>query len=186
MYGKAGARSGCSGRPAPAQPLERKATPQKAPCPPPGCWRRGARPPVERMPERERRRAGWNLAFPERAEGRLACVTWAHGRRRDGVWNEMGKRKQAKSPGGTCETTRMKRSRPCRSRGGWNSSAQEVGRSQRDQPGRSSSGHLCRRAPGTGSVPGVGSSAACACRAHDASREPDAGPACPVADSGAR
>ena len=37
----------------------------------------------------------------------------------DWVWNEMEKRKQAKSPGENFVTTRMNRSRPRHPRGGW-------------------------------------------------------------------
>lgn len=48
---------------------------------------------------------------------------WTHRRGRiDWVWNEMEKRKQAESPGGNFVTTRMSRSWPCHSRGGWSNS----------------------------------------------------------------
>lgn len=40
----------------------------------------------------------------------------------DWVWNEVEKRKQAKSPGENFVTTRMNRSWPCHPRGGWSNS----------------------------------------------------------------
>lgn len=67
----------------------------------------------------------WNgrESFPKCAKDRLSNKMLTHRTRRiDWVWSEMEKRKQAESPGEIFVTTRMNRSRPCHSRGGWSNS----------------------------------------------------------------
>lgn len=106
---------------------------------------------VKRVEERS-----GNERFPEHAKDRLSHKMWVHRRRRiDRVWKEVAKRKQAETPGENFVTTRMNRSWPCHSRGGWNNSISEefsgnvgvIEGQEWAEPGGGSSGDQCVQPP---------------------------------------